>query len=140
MSAAAAEMVAAARGMIGTPFQHQGRLPGHALDCAGLVVCAARACGFAIADRSGYATVPHAGVFTRCVEENCTRIELAEVRPGDFMTFAFVREPQHIAIVTQVEPLQIVHAWMDAGRVAENGLDAYWRRRLRGCWRLKGAA
>lgn len=132
------EFVFTARSMIGTHFLHQGRLPGQALDCAGLVVCAAAACGHTIADRYGYSDSPHHGVFDEAMRENCDPIELADVRPGDLMTFAFVRQPQHVAIVTQTAPLQIVHAWMDAGRTAENGLDDYWRRRLRGCWRLRG--
>jgi cell wall-associated NlpC family hydrolase len=132
------EFIMTARSFIGTPFMHQGRLPGTALDCAGVVVCAAQACGHGVRDQTGYADVPHAGLFVAAVEEHAERIDLAAVRPGDLMIFAFAREPQHVAIVTQTDPLQIVHAWADAGRVVENGFDAYWRRRLRGCYRLQG--
>ncbi|MBK8745664.1 MAG: peptidase P60, partial [Propionivibrio sp.] len=40
-----AAILAAARACIGTPFVHQGRIPGLALDCAGLVVAVAQAIG-----------------------------------------------------------------------------------------------
>lgn len=134
------EFVMSARSFVGTPFMHQGRLPGTALDCAGLVVCAARQCGHRLRDQVGYADVPHAGLFVAAIEEHCDRIALDAVKSGDLMIFAFAREPQHVAIVTQTDPHQIIHAWADAGRVVENGLDAYWRRRLRGCYRLRGVA
>lgn len=130
--------VTTARSFIGTPFMHQGRLPGKALDCAGLVVCAARACGLEVSDRSGYPDVPDSGEFIRCIEENCDRIDFNDLLPGDLMVFAWTRHPQHVAIVTQLLPFQIVHAWSDAGRTVENGFDDYWRRRLRGCYRLRG--
>lgn len=132
------QFVTTARSFIGTPFVHQGRLPGTALDCAGLVVCSAQACGHDLKDREAYPDVPDSGDFVRCVEENGDRIDLTSVRPGDLMIFAWTRHPQHIAIVTQIDPLQIVHSWSDPGRAVENGFDAYWRRRLRGCYRLRG--
>lgn len=135
------ELVMTARSFIGTPFRHQGRLPGTALDCAGVVVCAAQACGHPMRDQTGYADMPHSGRFVAAVEEHCERIAPADARAGDLMIFAFARDPQHVAIVTQTDPTQIVHAWSNGpGRVVENGLDDYWRRRLRGCYRLRGIA
>jgi len=133
------QFVMTARSFIGTPFRHQGRLPGTALDCGGLVMCAAAACGFLLEDMHGYSATPSGGKFIAAVEAQCERIALEAVLPGDLMVFAFQREPQHVAIVTQTAPLQIVHAWQEAGLVAENGLDEYWSRRLRGCYRLRGA-
>lgn len=35
------EVIAAALAMLGTPFHHQGRVPGVGLDCAGVPVCIA---------------------------------------------------------------------------------------------------
>jgi len=48
------EILAAARACLGTPFLHQGRIPGVALDCAGLVVAVAQAIGADYVDRTGY--------------------------------------------------------------------------------------
>lgn len=131
------EFVISARALIGTPFQHQGRTPHTALDCAGLVVCAARSLGVELSDRKGYADIPNGFEFIRCVEESCVRIPMANVQIGDLLVFAWTREPQHIAIVSKLEPLQIIHSWSGAGMVVENRLDEYWKKRLRRCYRLK---
>ena len=133
------DFITAARGMIDTPFRHQGRLPGVGLDCAGLIVCAAAACGYAIADRRGYGRLPANGMLAQAVTEHCDRIALADVLPGDLMLFVFRTEPQHLAIVSATAPVMLLHAYSDVGRVVENGCDATWQNRLRGCYRLRGA-
>ena len=123
---------------IGTPFHHQGRLPGVGLDCAGVVVCALNRCGYSVADMQGYGRIPSQGIFGAAVESQCDRIQQSEVRPGDLMMFAFRDEPQHIAIVSAVNPTMLIHAYSDVGKVVENGLDATWQGRLRGCYSLRG--
>jgi cell wall-associated NlpC family hydrolase len=45
MMATAQDVIAAAMGMIGTPFHHQGRVPGVGLDCAGVPISIAWALG-----------------------------------------------------------------------------------------------
>lgn len=130
--------IAAARSYLGTPFHHQGRLPGVGMDCAGVVVCALQSCGYAVVDHQGYGRIPSMGIFQQAVLEHCETIPQSEVLPGDLMLFAFRDEPQHIAIVSNLDPVMIIHAYSDVGRVVENGLDATWQGRLRGCYRLRG--
>lgn len=132
------ELVLAAYGFLGTPFHHQGRLPGVGLDCAGVVVCALKQIGYAVADRQGYGRIPSQNIFTSAVTEHCDIIQQGDVLPGDLMMFAFRDEPQHIAIVSAVNPTMLIHAYQDVGRVVENSLDATWQSRLRGCYRLRG--
>jgi cell wall-associated NlpC family hydrolase len=50
------KIVAEARSLIGTPFQHQARLPGVALDCAGELIIVGRRIGSVPADfdETGY--------------------------------------------------------------------------------------
>lgn len=133
-----ADFIRVAKSYLGTQFIHQGRLPGVGLDCAGVVVCALRECDYEVHDKSGYGRIPTGGEFQAAVWLHCDQIKLAEVKPGDLMMFAFRQEPQHIAIVSQVEPILLIHSWSDVGRVVENGLDNIWQSRLRGCYRLKG--
>lgn len=136
-----AELVSAARDLLGTPFHHQGRLPGIGVDCAGVVVCACAACGYAIADRIGYSRIPNSAEFTRAVREHCDPVPLEALRIGDLMTFAFRENEQHIAIVSEITPvIMLIHAWEGVGKVVENSLDSTWRGRLRGCYRLQGIA
>lgn len=133
-----ADLVAAARALIGTPFAHQGRVPGVGLDCAGLVVCALQACGGEVADQRGYGRIPAHGMFTAAIAAHCDSIAQDQVQPGDLMMFAFRGEPQHVAIVSATDPVMLVHAYQDVGRVVENALDATWQARLRGCYRVRG--
>lgn len=130
-----AAIVFEARTWLGTPFHHQGRVKGVGVDCAGVPIGVAQALGLAWNDRAGYGRVPRGGVFQAVVAETLQRIALEDVLPGDLMTFAWRSEPQHIALVSQRDPLRILHAWQDAGQCVENDLDATWRARLRGCWR-----
>lgn len=131
------DFVNTARGYIGTPFKHQGRLPHVALDCAGLVICAARECGIDMSDRKGYSNIPDGVEFKLCLLENAFPVKRDELRVGDLMTFAWTRYEQHVAIVSSLDPMRIIHSWYDAGKAVENGLDEYWARRLRGCFRLR---
>ena len=132
------KLVEAARGMIGTPFKHQGRLPGVGVDCAGMVICALADVGVSIREVKGYGRLPAHGVFMGVVEESFDRIEQADIQAGDLMVFAFRSEPQHIAIVSCVDPVLIIHAYSEIGRVVEHGMDETWQKRLRGCYRVKG--
>lgn len=131
------DIVAEARTWIGTPFHHQGRLKGVGADCGGVPVGVAQALGLTWADTVGYARTPSRAQFRATIERAWIPIARSDVLPGDLMSFAFCFEEQHLAIVSQLNPLRIIHAWEDSGKVVENDLDAVWARRLRGCWRFK---
>lgn len=123
--------------MINTPFVHQGRVPHVGLDCGGLVICATALAGFNPNDLTNYPELPD-GSFKKLIESQMDIIPLEEVKPGDFMMFKWLEEPQHIAIVTQIAPIHIIHTWNAVGKVVENGLDEYWLKRLTACYRIKG--
>lgn len=129
------DFVAVARTYVGTPFKHQGRLPGVGLDCAGVVVCALREVDYHVEDVYGYGRLPARGLFLRTVERQFDRVAALEIRGGDLLTFAFRGEPQHIAIYTAQDTL--IHAYSEVRQVVEHGLDDIWRSRLRGCYRLR---
>jgi cell wall-associated NlpC family hydrolase len=131
------KFIAAAKSYIGTPFHHQGRLPGVGLDCAGVVVCAAAACGIDIRDVRGYGRVPAGGMLEQAVLDHCDRVPLNEIRSSDIMLFCFLREPQHLAVFDNG---MLIHAYSSVGKVVENSFDDVWRARLRGCYRLKAMA
>ena len=130
-------IVSAARRMIGTPFVHQGRTPGVALDCAGLLVCAARECGIEVADVAAYSIQPNSIEFVAAVQGSCDPIPLQALSPGDVVTMAIPME-QHLALVSCADPLRIIHAFSGLGRVVEHDVDAIWARRIRRYWRFRG--
>lgn len=131
------DFIAAARSLIGTPFRHQGRLPGIALDCVGVPICAAMACGIKLNDKKSYPDVPNGKDFVHAVEQSCDKINLDIAQIGDLMIFAWTKNPQHIAIISNMNPMRIIHSWSGAGGVVEHGIDKMWMRRFRGCYRLK---
>jgi hypothetical protein len=132
-------LVEAVRKYIDTPFRHQGRLPGVALDCAGVVVCGLRECGCDVSDVKGYGRIPSNGLFIKVIEEQCDPIPFKDIVVGDFLVFSFISDPQHIAIVSSLDPLLIIHAYSDVKKVVENSVDDFWRARLKGCYRKKDA-
>lgn len=135
-----AQIVREARSWLGTPFHHQGRVKGVGVDCAGVAVEVAKACGLEWSDAQGYGRLPYRGLFTKTIEAVTDPVDLADVLPGDLMVFTWRDDPQHVAIVTRVgSTIQMVHAWQQATVCAENVFDETWRSRLTGCRRYKKA-
>ena len=132
----AAEIITAARAQIGTPFVHQGRIPGTALDCAGLLVTVAAAVGAEYVDVAGYSRIP-TGVLASVMESQpgLVRIKPIAATAGDVLVMRFSREPQHLAVLAGDT---IIHSHAAVGRCCEHAFDATWRRRVVSAWRFIG--
>lgn len=136
-----ADVVWAARAELGTPWMHQGRLPGFALDCAGLVIVTARRLGLLPADFdiNGYSRVPDgsmAGVCERYMQP------IGEIELGAVLLLAVHQDPQHLAIVGNYRHggHSIIHAASRAGRVIETRIMFAAGCQLRGIYRLPGVS
>jgi hypothetical protein len=57
--------------------------------------------------------------------------------PGDVLTFSFIVQ-RHLAIVTGINPLRILHAYEPYGKVVEGDADDLWIKRSRSWWRYRG--
>ncbi len=125
--------------MLGTPWMHQGRLPGVALDCAGMVICVARELGIVAPDYdvNGYSRVPDGSMLTIC--EQMLR-PAREPIIGCVLALEIYKDPQHLAIVGQYRHggLSIIHAASKAGRVIETRLMFATNQRLRGVYLFPG--
>ena len=130
-------IVAEARKWLGTPFHHQGRVMGHGVDCAGLVACVGKALGLTCFDATGYGRSPDPRAMGGILARELVGIPVPEARLGDVLWMAFDKEPQHVAIVTDVG---IIHATSAIGRVVEHGVNEIWRRRIRGAFAWPGVA
>lgn len=119
----AGDVVVAARACIGTPFRHQGRMPGLGLDCAGLGIVAAKAAGIEIKDFSGYPRLPFDGMLKKMFDEQrCLReIAVSEMCMGDVIIMRNSCEPEHIAIAS--EKGYIIHSSWSIGKVIEQRVD-----------------
>ncbi|KWI90202.1 hypothetical protein WM08_15210 [Burkholderia ubonensis] len=119
------QVVDEARTWLGTRWQHQGRLRGVGVDCAGLVVCVMRAVGADVADVEGYTRRPD-GSLLDIVRARSLPADVAAA--GDVAVFAWDSDPCHLAIMTG--PGSIIHAFAPSRMVVEHDLDDRWRAAL----------
>lgn len=133
----AQDIVRAARSQLGTPFRHQGRLPGIALDCAGVFVHVCNEMVLPVIDESGYGRNPWHGLLDQCISRQpfLCPIPVSEMREGDVLLMRFTGEPQHIAIHAGNT---IIHAYEHVGRVVEHRFADVWRARVVKAYRFEG--
>jgi hypothetical protein len=151
------QIVAKAREFIGTPFQHQGRVKGRAMDCAGLPLCVGAELG--LRDRQGelfsamgftnYARqIAGEMVYAECKRRLIERPRGSMPRPGDVVLLVAPDDPVHMAIATDlhygpsldgkagaalglVQALEIKLAGdRSSGRVIEHRLSEKWRKQI----------
>jgi len=133
-------IVALARSCIGTPFAHQGRHPGAALDCVGLIVHVYRALGLAPAfAEEQYGRIPHPRRMREALGRYLGAIPLGTAGNGDVVWLAWRDRPQHLAILAE-DGRAMIHAAAQFGGCVEHCRDAFWRARERGAFRFPGAA
>lgn len=120
-----AAIVAEARTWVGTPWVHQHREKGIAVDCVGLVIGVAKALGLLAPDFdvTGYGRAPDGTLLARCAE-HLRPLGRDEMRPGDVLVLATSQEPQHMGIVGDYRHggLSLIHAASHQRRVIEHRL------------------
>ncbi|MEW5708785.1 MAG: peptidase P60 [Pseudomonadota bacterium] len=133
-----ADIVAKAREYLGTPFHHQGRVKGVGVDCAGLVICVARDLGLTDFDTIDYGRHADGARMRALLEAHLERVPFSEARPGDVLYLWFVKEGQHLAFLTELDPPYVLHATAAYRKVVEHRLDETWRARVAGAYRFPG--
>ena len=121
-----AQVIAEARSWVGTPFEHQQRVKGLAVDCIGLIIGMGRELRMVekTFDFNGYARVPDGHTLLDHCERYMTRITQAEMQPGDAVVISFDAAPQHFGVLVPYRHggLAIVHAASRYGKVIETRL------------------
>lgn len=134
----------AARTWLGTPYQHQRRLKGVAVDCAGLVIGVARELALKPADFdiTGYSRQPDGVSLLAHCDQHMDRININAMEVGDVIVTRFDLLPCHFAILgDHPHGLSMIHALCarsGRGRVLEHRLDATNRARIIAAFRLPG--
>lgn len=122
------------RKWLGTRWVHQGRSRA-GVDCVGLVIRVAHARGLSTFDTADYSRQPDAVRMRALLAEHMEPIAIARAQIGDVLLMRFERDPQHVAIVTDIG---IIHAYAQARRVVEHRLDSVWQGRVVGAYQFKG--
>jgi cell wall-associated NlpC family hydrolase len=138
----ASDIVTIARTLIGTPYQHQGRVAGLALDCAGVPVHVAKELGIELAHYTRYGRLPVPAEMRAALDAHLLRVPTHSMQIGDVAWLRFQREPQHLAIVGDYHlgGFSLIHAYNGAGlkKVVEHRLDPTWMARIVAVWRYRG--
>jgi cell wall-associated NlpC family hydrolase len=127
------QIVDRARECLGTPFKHQGRLPGIALDCAGLAAYVAQG-WHEVIEPAAYGRTPHDAQLKAWVELQPYLVRTTEAMAGDLLLMRFTREPQHLGVCAGET---LIHSYQSAGKVVEHNIDAVWRRRIVAVYRFE---
>jgi cell wall-associated NlpC family hydrolase len=120
-----AEVIEAARSLLGTPYVHQARYPGLAIDCLGVPIVVARQCNMVAQtfDINGYSKFPD-GTMVAQADTYMTRITQDEMREADCVVVMFDSDPQHFGILVPYRHggLAMVHASSTHKKVIETRL------------------
>ena len=120
------EILAAARSWLGTPWRHQGRLKGVAVDCGGLIIGVGKELGLLEFDTRAYGRIPDGQQLRALCEQHLMPKLINEVASGDVLLMRISRHPQHLAIVgDRGDPFSLIHAYADAGACGPK-----WLRRI----------
>jgi cell wall-associated NlpC family hydrolase len=136
------QIVQAARGLVGTPFAHQGRVPGCGLDCVGALIAVGQECGLRVTDDTTYPRETDGSALHRCLRYACEPIDADDLDRGDILIFQRGQTQWHAAIVSKLSPLSMIHAWhrFTGGCVREEIVSDEWVRRIFGAWRYNPEA
>jgi cell wall-associated NlpC family hydrolase len=136
------DVVAEARGWIGTRWSHQGRTR-DGVDCAGLVIKVAHSLGAFEFDTADYGPQAKDESMLALCREHLEEIAYSQAKPGDIAVMRFGTN-RHIGFFADYlhGGLSIVHAFTPARKVIEHGFSEEWlksnKASLIGVFRFKG--
>lgn len=137
----AADIVAHAETLVGTPYVHHGRRPGvdGGLDCFGVLVDTAQAVGLAHEDFKDYSRDVDGSEIEERLAAYCDRIDPKDVSIGDILLFWIEnrRNPQHFGILMPGGFLHARERLAGPSKVYIQPLDRYWTERIYSNWRYR---
>ena len=139
----AAEIIRLAREIVGTPYLHQARIGGLAVDCAGVPAYVGTKLGVDFNDFTQYGRQPVPAEMKKALDGALIRVpSVAQMQLADVVWIRFEEEPQHLGILGDHPRggFTLIHAFNGMGfkKVVEHGLDEKWRKRIHGVWRYPG--
>ena len=109
------EFLRIANTWIGVPWARVGTERDRGVNCLGLLVGIAKECGFLErlkGEETGanYVAPPVQGEFLRRAQACLDTIHMKDALPGDLILYRIGREPQHLTIIMDLNPLQVLHS------------------------------
>lgn len=130
------DIVSYARECLNTPFRHQGRACGVALDCAGVIVHCAQRLELQHADMQGYPRLPYRNSLQEFLnaQPNLIEVPIAEMAAGDVILMSIKAAPNHLGIYAGNG--YMIHAYDDIGRTVEQRIDDVWLKKITAVYRF----
>jgi cell wall-associated NlpC family hydrolase len=136
------KVVEEARSWKGTPFRHQGRIKGQAVDCAHFIALVAEGVGIDAEIPHNYRPREDGTVMLRLLKDKMEFVSTEKIQAGDVLALCdeALREPdvpRHLAIVTEIKDhtFFVIHA--SEHGVKEHRVNTHWKKRIHSAWRLK---
>lgn len=128
-------LIAEAETWVGTPWAHQGRIKGVAVDCVGLLMGVGKALGLPYKDVQGYPPRPGAELRAMC-DEQMDPVGRMNRKPGDALLLAWHRNPIHLAILLDDD--YVIHSNGIVGKVVKHPMDDSWRKAIVQAYHFRG--
>lgn len=131
------EFVASTLALCGVPIQHRGRNASVGLDCVGVPVAAAAACGAILAEPAPrYGLTPSEDELADGLRHVARRITTDERQAGDLVQMLMGRQARHCGVIVEVGERhdRIVHAFAKKRRVE---LALVPVEQIKAVWRLR---
>jgi|19_taG_2_1085344.scaffolds.fasta_scaffold149160_1 hypothetical protein len=141
--------------MVGTPFHHQGRLPGQALDCGGVLICLLKALGLPHKVSEDYPLLPRISrphlmpAIQDLVDLGALRLRETPCQEplslGEVVVFFILKNrrlPQHLGVVSSISEAGpvITHSHTGIGRCVEERVTPFWRNRISSVFQIVGVS
>ncbi len=123
-----------AKSLVGVPYHHQGRNQEHGLDCIGLVLAALSVTGIQFSIPQNYTRNPRPKLIFENIERYCDKVE-SGIEPADILVMRLYKQPQHLGVY--VGSNEIVHSYLEAGKVVIHEITPYFKTRIYSVYRLK---
>ena len=129
-------IVAKAAEYLGTPFQHQARLKGVAVDCVGLLAGVASELGLPHEDFLSYSMMPTESILEDHLEKAGLE-KISEPEHGCVATFWWrsPKEPAYHVAILDTAKGHMIHTSNYHGQVVRHRFDQRWIKRVKSYWR-----
>lgn len=134
----AADVIETARSFIGTPWRHQGRMPGRGLDCIGLLVKVAHTLELESDDYLTYTRYADYQQFLELFRRYAIEVDRLKVQPGMAVIIPTSGTAHCGLIAGTPERLTLIHSTALRKRVVEERYSLVWRSRTTAAFAFRG--
>ena len=133
------EIVDRARSWIGTKFKHQGRIKksnqdAGGCDCLGLImgldIITKNGKPLKLFDQHCYPKLLTSNILLDQLNLLLESTEITRIQVGDLLLLRVNNWPQHLAIISAIDPITIIHSYIQVRKIIEQHLSEEWKKNI----------